>query len=453
MNLVRRRLRELDAEMHASYMDEVHEWLARPAKDRGEPPADRTRLINDITIEMTARWLARGDGTGGVDADELTEWLRSLSKYRQGGGTDAARWLGLWSTQPWRYQRVDSHIDLLVRRPVITVCGGIQPQFLPLLGREGDGMRPRWLPHMSLTTELDPRAWLTPGWDEAVTALYGDRNDRAWTMPPRSLALWRSAQKNWKGMQRGSESPSVTAALAKADEQAARIALVIAESLNPGAGGEIPAKAVTAAIAITDYTLDVWRALPGGETLALSRRDAELGEAVDKLAEWLERHGGKASTRDILLAHVAGIRTAGKLAEVLAEYEATYPGSVREETPEERQGKRGPAGTYVFAPRRGHTQSPPEQSCGYWVKLLTATVSLIGAQKTRRATVQVAASPPPLEKLSPLATVILATVIWQQFPSQVVAATRTMRPRSPSSRNGRSHAPAAARRKTPPSTR
>jgi len=352
ITLARRMLRDLDAKMHASYSDQLQTWLATPAKDRGEPPADPTRLINDITIEMVARWLAAGDGTGGVDADELTEWLRSLSKYRQGGGTDAARWLGLWSTQPWRYQRVSAHIDLLVPRPVITVCGGIQPQFLPLLGREGDGMRPRWLPHMSLTTELDPRAGRpAPAWDTAIAKLYDSTNDRTWTIPSRSLDLWRGAQKRWKSAQTGLESPSVTAALAKADEQAARIALVIAESLNPAAGGEVPAEAVTAATAIIDYTLAVWRALPGGEVLALSRRDAELSDAVDKLAEWLERHGGSAG--DLRRACVAGIRTAAKLAEVLSEYEATYPGSVREE----RKGKRGPAGTYVFAPRREHAQS------------------------------------------------------------------------------------------------
>ena len=183
ITLARGKLRDLDAKMHAIFSDELQIWLASPAKDRGEPPADPTRLVNDITIEMVARWLAAGDGTGGVDADELTEWLRSLSKYRQGGGTDAARWLGLWSTQPWRYQRVGSHIDLLVPRPVITVCGGIQPQFLPLLGREGDGMRPRWLPHMSLTTELDPKGGCpAPAWDAAITKLYEVRNSRTWTM-------------------------------------------------------------------------------------------------------------------------------------------------------------------------------------------------------------------------------------------------------------------------------
>jgi hypothetical protein len=360
ITIARRKLRELDAETHATYSDELQFWLSTPAKDRGEPPADPTRLINDITIEMVARWLAAGDGTGGVDADELAEWLRGLSRYRKDGGTDAARSLGLWSTQPWRYQRVSSHIDLLVPRPVISVCGGIQPHLLHLLGPEGDGMRPRWLPHISLTTELDPRAGRqTPGWDSAITKLYNSRDRRTWTMPQPSLELWRSAQQRWKGMQRGLESPSVTAALAKAAEQAARITLAIAESLDPAAGGEIPTDAVAAAIAIVDYTLSAWRAMPGGEILALSRRDAELAGAVDRLAEWLERHDGRATTREILLAHVAGIRTAAKLNEVLAEYEATYPGSVREETPEERKGKRGPAGILVLAPRREHERSSP----------------------------------------------------------------------------------------------
>jgi hypothetical protein len=363
ITMARRKLRELDAKSHAAYSGELQDWLSRPPRERDEPPADPTRLINDITIEMVARWLAAGDGTGGVDADELAEWLRGLSKYRKDGGTDAGRWLGLWSTQPWRYQRVSAHIDLLVSRPVISVCGGIQPHLLHLLGPEGDGMRPRWLPHVSLTTELDPRAGRqTPNWDAAIEKLYDTRNLRTWTMPGSPLDLWRSSQRRWKGMQRGLESPSVTAALAKADEQAARITLAIAESLDPAAGGEIPAEAVTAAIALEDYTLSAWRAMPGGEILALSRRDAELAGAVDKLAEWLERHGGKATTREILLAHVAGIRTADKLAEVLAEYEATYPGSVREETPEERRGKRGPVATLVFAPRRERGQSSPTRS-------------------------------------------------------------------------------------------
>jgi hypothetical protein len=358
ITFARRKLRQLDAETHAGYSQELAMWLATPPKDRGEPPADLTRLINDITIEMVARWLAAGDGTGGVDADELAEWLRSLSKYRQQGGTDAARWLGLWSAQPWRYQRVDKHIDLLVPRPVPTVCGGIQPHLLHLLGPEGDGMRPRWLPHMSLTTDLAPRAGgATEKWDEAVEALYGARELRTWTMGEDVLRLWQGAQRRWKAAQKGAESPSATAALAKADEQAARLALVIAESLNPAAGGEIPVEAMTAAIAIIDYTLDCWRALPGHDVLSLSRRDWTLNQAVDQLAEWLERHGGSADRREIQRARVAGARTSDALSALLTTYEATYPGSVRAETPEERKGKRGPVATLIFAPRRDNTAS------------------------------------------------------------------------------------------------
>jgi hypothetical protein len=139
INISRRTLRDLDAAEHADLRKQMADWLELPKKDRGERPMDRTRLIGDITTEMVARWLDHGDGTGGVDADELSEFLRSLSKYRQGGGTDAGRWLALWSTQPWRYQRVGSDIDILIPRPVLTVCGGIQPHLIHLLGPKATG--------------------------------------------------------------------------------------------------------------------------------------------------------------------------------------------------------------------------------------------------------------------------------------------------------------------------
>ncbi len=361
VSLARRRLRQLDADGHHQFRRELAEYQATPAKDRDEAtkPADPTRLIGDITTEMVARWLASGDGTGAVDSDELAGWLRSLYRYRGPGGTDAARWLALWSSQPWRYQRVGSDIDLLVARPVLTVCGGIQPHLLNLLGLEGDGMRPRWLPHLSMTTDLNPGPGQpTPAWDEAIDRLYTGRQHRQWTLTGRELATWRDAQRRWKAAQRGAESPSVTAALAKADEQAARITLVLAEALHPVSGGPVPAEAVTAAVTIIDYTLNVWRALPGGETLSLSRRAWVLNQAVDKLADWLERHGGCATRREIQAGRVAGARTAPQLNALLLEYEQTYPGSVHYETPEDRAGKRGYAGQVVHAPRREHGQSP-----------------------------------------------------------------------------------------------
>jgi hypothetical protein len=157
--LARKPVRELDIIEHQQTREQIAEWAATPKKERGERPPDTTRLIQDVTIEMVARWLDHGDGTGGLDIDELADFLRSMTRYRQGGGTDAGRWLALWSAEPWRYQRVGaaSEIDLYVPRPVLSICGGIQPELLHLLGREGDGMRPRWLPHLSLSHRIKMR--------------------------------------------------------------------------------------------------------------------------------------------------------------------------------------------------------------------------------------------------------------------------------------------------------
>jgi Protein of unknown function (DUF3987) len=205
ITMARRVLRRLDADAWQELAEQRAEWDKTPASKReeGEEPQDMTRLLGDVTVEMVARWLSAGDGTGGVDTDELSDWLRSLSRYRGPGGTDAARWLALWSSQPWRYQRVGSSIDLLVPRPLLTICGGIQTSLVHLLGPQGDGMRPRWLPHVSLTTDLDPGPGKpTPAWDDAIMRLYAARASRTWTMADPELTIWRAAQRRWKIAQR-----------------------------------------------------------------------------------------------------------------------------------------------------------------------------------------------------------------------------------------------------------
>jgi DNA polymerase I len=363
ITLARRQLRELDSSRHFVLAEEMADWLETPRKERGERPNDPTRLIDDITVEMVARWLDRGDGTGAIDSDELSDWLRGLSRYRQAGGTDAARWLALWSTQPWRYMRVALDVDILISRPVITVCGGIQPHLVHLLGPEGDGMRPRFLPHLSLTTDLHPgSAPAAESWDQAIAALYELREPRTWSLQGRPLAAWQAAEAGWQRERKGAESPSTMAALAKADEQCARIALVLAESLDPGKGGAMPPEAMDAAIALTGYVLDCWRALPAHRSLTTSRKDESLYGAVDELADWLERRAAPASRREIQRAHVAGIRDAARLSEVLYLYERVYPGSLKDETPKDREGKRGPSGLLIHAPRRAKGKLSPGDS-------------------------------------------------------------------------------------------
>ncbi|MET8142673.1 DUF3987 domain-containing protein [Sphaerisporangium sp. NPDC005288] len=346
-----RTLRDLNAASCQQFHDQLQIWNETPKKDRGPRPADTSLLVDDTTIEMIARFLARGNGTGSVDVDELRGWLESIGRYRSGGdGGERGRWLSLWSGAPWRYQRVSNDTELFVRRPVVTICGGLQPPYHHLLGSEDDGFRPRWLPHLvQLDTSLKQgKPGDTTQWDKVITTLYGSREARTWRMSTLAHNVWNAAQSRWKREAGGTETASVAAALIKADRQCARVALVIAESMAPGAGGEVSREVMECAVALVDYTLNCWRAMPDRDGLTLSRRDERLQEAVDALADWLEQHGGKADRRQLTRAKAAKCRTVAELNQVLAMYEEIYPGSVREE----RTGTRGPTGTVVYAPRR-----------------------------------------------------------------------------------------------------
>jgi len=264
--------------------------------------------------------------------------LRSFGEYKHGGGGDRGRVLALWSGQAWRYQRVSGTTDILIARPVVCIVGTLQPPLNHLLGGEEDGLRPRWLPHLAT---LDPTAQDVGGmatrsdtWSATLTKLHGLPRRREWTLDGATTRRWYGARREWK-TEAGNpdETASTSAALIKADVQCARIALILAETLEPGAGGHIPPEAMTAAIAIVDFVMDCWRAMPEDGGLRLSRRDEALDIAVIRLAGWLDEHGGSANRRALQRARVAGIRTAADLNALLARYEDTYPGGVTTVSP------------------------------------------------------------------------------------------------------------------------
>jgi hypothetical protein len=351
-------VRQLDAAEHERYREAVSDWQQMSVKDRGKFPPDPTRRIDDATLEALVRWLNRGDGTGLVESDELSGWLQAIGQYKRTSG-DKGRWLAMWSAQPWRYQRVGGDLDICISRPVVSLVGGLQPHLHPLLGDEDSGFRPRWLPHMA---PLSPVAWDTrpcepTEWDAAISKLYEARDRREWTLGGEPLDLWKDASARWKRQARGAESAATSAALDKSDIQCARVALIISESIHPGAGGPVGLDAMTSAVAIVEYAMNCWRALPDQSAFALSIRDEKLAQKVDQLASWLEtRAGGQATKREIQQARVAGARTAKDLNILLTEYAAVHPGALLADQP---TGARGPSGVIVKAPAR-HPTRPAE---------------------------------------------------------------------------------------------
>lgn len=126
---------------------------------------------------------------------------------------------------------------------------------------------------------------------------------------------------------------------------------MLAESFSPGKGGAIPSEAVTQAIAITDYVMDVWRSMDDPQTIAYTRKDEAMSRAVLAWRTRAESSPGKqVSTRELQRGHVGGVRTAAQMRDVLAAYEDHYPGSVSTEA---EGGHGGRKITWVRAPARG----------------------------------------------------------------------------------------------------
>lgn len=373
MRFATRILDHLEAEAHRAYRDELKGWRGEPAEDREEPPLDPTLSIDDATLEALARQLDTSGGTTAAFVDELRGFLAGIGQYKKGGGGDLPRYLSLWDGARWRYKRVGSGrgggIDILIERPVAPIIGGIQPQYSELLGPEEDGMRARWLPHLSMATDLEPTSARTPQtWEDLVRYQYARQIERTWTLHHDGVAygIWKSARQRWREASRSDTvTPSVQGALGKSDRYAARIALIIAETLDPGRAGEIPPEAMTAAVTIVDYCLDCWRALPERGDLQLDRKQERLAPAVERLAAWLEARRAdetgvkRTRFRDAQMAKVAGARNAATFRALAHQYEMTYPGSVREEP-----SPTGRSILYLYPPTRsvGKPRSVPSRS-------------------------------------------------------------------------------------------
>ena len=310
--------------------------------------AEADVLVDDMTLEALARILAAGDGAAGFDVDELAQLVRGLGEYKGGGGGDRGRLLARWEGGPWNAGRVGDGkkgklgVDLRIPKPTVVICGGLQPHLHGVLGGERDGLRPRWLPHVAeLPAGTDDVGVIDiaalDGWRALVDAILNMRGrERSWTLAAEGRTTFNAYRRQWKEQARGPEPPGIAGALLKADKHLARVALVLAEADHPGHGGSVGADVIERAARIVTFTLDSWRALPEqGSSLGLTRRDQVLGEAVERLAAWVEdRPERQATRREIQRARVAGVRKASELNALLEDYGLHYPGCVTTATPE-----------------------------------------------------------------------------------------------------------------------
>ena len=258
-----------------------------------------------------------------------------------------------------------NEVSLFVPEPVVSITGPLVPGNLHLLGKPGSRLRPRWLPFYAPAA---PPAWNEAGaypdeWTACITSLIKNRQSREWSLTGKARARWEIARQRWHDRQYQPEPDDVIEALRKADTQTLRIALVVAESMNPGAGAEIPAEAVSCAVEIMDYCINVWRALPGNSTMTVSRREDVMDTAHRRLVAWLETRPPRAeglpegseprpgaSRREVQLwLH----ESPKKLNELIQEHRDRWPGCV---VPVKSDHGGRPT-VWLYAPPRGCVQA------------------------------------------------------------------------------------------------
>jgi Protein of unknown function (DUF3987) len=329
-----------------------------PGKKKGETevidPPELT--VSDCTLESLARDLDVNQSTG-IKVDELSQLLRGLGEYKGGSG-DRGRFLKLWTGSRWVYRRVGSGgkagnaVKLTIKKPTVSICGGLQTALHHLLGAEDDGQRERWLPHLAPRGQLSRGTGNAEAWRAVIRDLLDNQEiPRKWTLSPKAYTLWSTTDDRWKAEgKHTSNSTALNGVMQKLGLQVLVVALVLAELDDPVTSRTllVSEDAMSRAITWVTFSLDCWRALPEAGGLALSYRIKELDGAVDKIVAWLDEHTPVARKSQLLSAHVGGVRTAGEMSEVVDRYKEVHPGCVWTQ-PANAQG--GRPGTIICSPR------------------------------------------------------------------------------------------------------
>lgn len=102
-------------------------------------------VVDDATIEALFGVMQNNPRGLILAADELTGWLKGMGQYKGGLGRDRQHWLSIWSRKSIKVDRVKG-ATRSIRRPFVSVLGGIQPEPLEeLLSQVDDGLVPRFL--------------------------------------------------------------------------------------------------------------------------------------------------------------------------------------------------------------------------------------------------------------------------------------------------------------------
>lgn len=285
-------------------------------------------FTTDATLEALAVLLEQNSHGVGYLSDEISAWVRSFNQYKSGKGTDRQAWLSFWNGAQVVVNRKSRKGPIVLENPFVWVTGCLPPDVLQELsderGRE-DGFLHRVL--FSFPDPM-PLRWTEEEQDQAVLDAYCAVFEELWKLKPvaaadgtataRVLPLSSAAKQEWREWitrhyeeQKAEDfSEQLCGPWSKLEGYAARFALIV-HCLRHAAGEIIEFDTV-----MEDSVASAWSLAHYFKSHARRVYARLLTSAADKraaaIAEWIKKHNGRASARDLLRANVAGIKKASE---------------------------------------------------------------------------------------------------------------------------------------------
>jgi hypothetical protein len=301
-----------------SYKRELRRWEKKPEGDEPErpvPPVRNRCIVQDATIEALAPILNENSRGVLMTRDELSGWLAGFDRYssKSSASSEVPKWLEIYNCESITIDRkTGDERFLFIRRPFVSITGGIQPKTLCRVLTEehkDNGLQSRLL---MTYPPRQPKAWRDDEVSSATQSAYGDLIRSLFGLQPEiigddsrpsTLMLNDAARELYKNYvnRTGTEQAAMNGHLAsqwsKLEETPARLAVILHCIRQVTSGVEcfwtIDEVTMNAAVNLAEWfkneTLRIGRLLTEPDEIRQSRH----------LASWIESQGGVITARDL----------------------------------------------------------------------------------------------------------------------------------------------------------
>lgn len=301
-----------------AYKRDSKQWEKKREGEEPEPPIRPIRrrcIVQDATIEALAPILSENPRGVLLGRDELSGWLAGFDRYsgKSASSAEIPKWLEIYGCESITIDRkTGDERFLFVRRPFVSIAGGIQPGILSRVltaEHKDNGLQSRLL---MTYPPRQPKAWRDDEVSSATQAAYGDLIRSLFALQPEiigdesrpsTLMLNGAAREIYKNYvnRTGTEQAAMNGHLAsqwsKLEETPARLAVIIHCVRQVISGVEcfwtIDELTMNAAVNLAEWFKN--------ETLRIGRLLTEPDEIrqARHLAGWIESQGCVITARDL----------------------------------------------------------------------------------------------------------------------------------------------------------